>query len=201
MPKPIVVYGFETSNNFKVRIALRYKGIPFEFRTIDPADRTVPMQLTGQPLTPVLTHGDVVMFDSAAILRYLDANFPDTPRLFGGDYDTLREIEAWEGWARTELAAPLMIMVHQRLAGRDDASERQRAQELLEAACERLESRLSEHQWLVADRLTGADVTCAPVIYRVQVAGILPLPSEIDHTIAWMERVIEYDAGPCAPGE
>ena len=83
MSSPLVIHGFETSNNFKVRVALGYKGIPYEFRTIDPSDRDEIHRLTGQFLTPVLQHGDVVLFDSAAILRYLEANFRDTPRIYG----------------------------------------------------------------------------------------------------------------------
>ncbi|MCP3977966.1 MAG: glutathione S-transferase family protein [bacterium] len=39
MTPEIAVYGFETSNNMKVRIALGYKEIPYEFHTIDPRDR------------------------------------------------------------------------------------------------------------------------------------------------------------------
>ena len=35
---PVIVYGFETSNNMKVRVALGYKGIPYQFKAIDPAD-------------------------------------------------------------------------------------------------------------------------------------------------------------------
>lgn len=196
MPEPVVIHGFETSNNYKVRVALGYKGIPFEFRTIDPADRSVPMQLSGQPMTPVMVHGDVVMFDSAAILRYLDANFPETPRLFGPGYQTHREIESWEGWGRTELAEPLMMMVRRRIAGLpDDPHERQVATELLAGACERLEGSLTGHDWLVEDRITAADVTCGPVIYRLQASQILELPDNIERTQEWMQRVMDLDRG------
>ena len=39
MSTDVVVHGFETSNNMKVRVALGYKGIPYQFRTIQPQDR------------------------------------------------------------------------------------------------------------------------------------------------------------------
>lgn len=195
MADTVVVYGFETSNNFKVRVGLGYKGIPYEFRSIDPADRTEPMRLTGQPMTPVMVHGDVALFDSAAILRYLDANFPDTPQLYGGGYETLREIESWEGWARTEMAAPLLTMVRQYISGKKDPEATEIAVGRLSMVCARLESRLSDHEWLVDNRITAADVTCAPVIHRVRVAQILPLPEGLDHTREWTARMMEYDAG------
>jgi len=195
MAEPLIVYGFETSNNFKVRVGLGYKGIPYEFRTIEPSDRTEPMRLTGQPMTPVMVHGDVVLFDSAAILRYLDANFPDTPQLYGGGYETLREIESWEGWARTEMAAPLLTVVRQRISGVEDPAAREEAIGQMSSVCARLESRLADHEWLVGDQMTAADVTCAPVIHRVRVADILPLPAALEHTLAWTARVMQYDSG------
>ncbi|MHC5062950.1 MAG: glutathione S-transferase family protein, partial [Planctomycetota bacterium] len=77
MSSKVQVYGFETSNNMKVRVALGYKGIPYEFKSIDPADRSRIQDLSGQFLTPVLVHGEQVVADSAAILRYLDLAFPE----------------------------------------------------------------------------------------------------------------------------
>lgn len=84
--RPIVIHGFETSNNLKVRAALEYKGLPYEFRTIEPRDRTELVRRLGQFLTPVMEHGETLLVDSGAILRYLDANFPKTPKLFGGSH-------------------------------------------------------------------------------------------------------------------
>ena len=107
MVNKVVVYGFETSNNMKVRVALGFKGIDYEFRSIEPRDRADLVRVSGQNLTPVLVHGGCVLFDSAAILRYLDANFPGTPKLFGDSHRQQWEIEDWELFARTELAATI----------------------------------------------------------------------------------------------
>ena len=175
MPDPLVVYGFETSNNFKVRVALGFK------------------RLSGQPMTPVLRHGDTVIFDSAAILRYLEANFLDSPRLFSEDYETMRDIERWESFSRGEMAEPLLIMVRQRLAGRDDPAEAERAAELFAKAVLRLERRLASHPWLVGGHMTAADVSAGAVVYRVQASGLLPLPDGITGTLGWADRVIAHD--------
>jgi len=195
MSDAVIVYGFETSNNFKVRVALGYKDIPYEFRTIAPNDRSAVIEASGQPFTPVLLHGTIVVPDSAAILRYLDANFRATPQLFSSDYDELREIEEWESWGRSTLARPLLMLVRQRRAGRDDPAEHKKAAQLLGSACRRLEERLGDNTWLVGARLTAADVTCAPVMYRISESGMLPLPGNLDATLGWMRRVMAYDAG------
>lgn len=193
MAEQITIYGFETSNNMKVRIALKHKGIPFTFETIDPADRSEIVRLTGQPLTPVLVHGSSVLFDSAAILRYLDANFPDTPRLFAGSRERIWEIEEWEGFARHELAAGMKMMLPLRLAGEEDTEVAAHAQELFEEATAKLEERLAEGEWLMGDEITAADITAAPVVFRTEKAGFATLPAGRDRTRAWMDRVMAFD--------
>lgn len=69
-------------NNIKVRMALRFKGIDFEQVIVDPMDRAPVIEVSGQELTPVIEDRGIVLNDSEAILQYLDANYPDTPRLF-----------------------------------------------------------------------------------------------------------------------
>ncbi|HJO04460.1 MAG TPA: glutathione S-transferase N-terminal domain-containing protein [Acidobacteriota bacterium] len=46
----MIVYGFETSNNYKVRVALGAKDLAYEFRTIDPGDRSTIVEASGHSL-------------------------------------------------------------------------------------------------------------------------------------------------------
>lgn len=196
MTRPLVIHGFETSNNMKVRVALGYKGIEHVFRTIDPARRDEVREISGQHLTPVMQHGDVVLFDSAAILRYLEANFPRTPRLFGRTRDEQWAIEDWELFARAVLAAPMMEVVHRRVSGGvvDDAMT-QRCGAALADAVEHLATGLAGGDWLVGEAMTAADVTAAPVVHRIRSAGMLPLPAAADPLMPWVDRVMAHDAG------
>jgi glutathione S-transferase len=196
MTRTLVVHGFETSNNMKVRVALGYKAIAYVFRTIDPSDRSAVVALSGQHLTPVMEHGDVVLFDSAAILRYLDANFPDTPRLFGTSRDEQWEIEDWELFARTRLAGPMLAVVHRRASGVVvDEALQERCGADFAAAARDLAQRLAGREWLVGDALSAADVAAAPVLHRVQLAGFFPMPPEAEALRPWRERVMAFD-GP-----
>jgi glutathione S-transferase len=196
MADKVVIYGFETSINFKVRVGLGYKGIPFEFVTIDPKDRSEIQRLSGQPFTPVMVHGDVVLFDSAAILRYLDANFPGTPRLFGGDHATMRQIEDWEFFGRVDLHQPLSIMVKQRISGIEDLDATAQAAVLFAAGTERIEEHLRHREWLVGDAMTAADVTVASVVRRVREMGAFEVPEDRPRTYAWTARIMAHDPGP-----
>ena len=188
--REMVIYGFETSNNLKVRLALLYKGIEHEFHPIDPADRSKVVEVSGQFLTPVMVHGTTVLFDSGAILRYLDANFPRTPKLFGNDRDEQWAIEDWERFGRGPLAEPMMRVVHARVAGHavDDAM-REHAVRDLAAAVRQLAQGLEGRRWLVGEDMSAADITCGAVIERLRRSGTLPLPADAQTVLALAERV------------
>jgi glutathione S-transferase len=194
MSEEVVVHGFETSNNMKVRVALGYKQIPYRFSSIDPGDRETIVRLSGQHLTPVLQHGQVVLSDSAAILRYLEANFPDRPRLFGNSVAEQWAIEDWELFARTELAGPLMEVVHTRVTGGEvDDALIARCSAAFDAAVAKLALGLSDRRWLVGDALTAADITAGAVMHRIRLAGMFPLPAAVDPLLPWIDGVMSYD--------
>jgi glutathione S-transferase len=190
----VIIHGFETSNNIKVRIALGYKDIPYTFHTIDPADRAEILRLSGQRLTPILVHGDRVLFDSAAILRYLEANFRDRPPLFGSSLAEQWAIENLELFARHTLAAPMMEIVHHRVPGGvvDDAMQARCTAAFMEAAGT-LMGKLAGRTWLIGESMSAADVTAAAVMYRVRQAQLFgPFPG-IEEIREWEDRVTAFD--------
>lgn len=193
----VIVYGFETSNNMKVRVALGYKGIPYEFRTIRPSERAEIVRVSGQFLTPVMVHGEAVLFDSAAILRYLEATFPDTPKLFGSSHAEQWAIEDHELFARAILAGPMMEIVHTRVVGGEvDDAMHARCSARFAAESATLADRLDGRDWLVGDSMTAADVTAAAVMHRVRSSGLFPWPARAVELEPWIDRVMAYDRPP-----
>ncbi len=93
-------------NNVKVRLALRYKGIPFEAVAVDPSDRSSLVAVTGQELSPVIEDRGIVLNDSEAILHYVDANYRDTPRLWPAGRDDRKRCEAWHRTLDERVARP-----------------------------------------------------------------------------------------------
>lgn len=197
MPPAVVVHGFETSNNVKVRVALGYKSIEYEFRTIDPARRDEILRISGQHLTPVLQHGDRVVFDSAAILRYLEMAFPDTPRLLGSSRGEQWEIEDWELFARATLAGPMMDVIHNRAnqTPLDDAATAACSERFREALS-KFTARLAGREWLVGNCMSVADINAACIVQRVRNVELFPFPSQADSLLPWVERVVGHD-GVC----
>jgi len=197
-------------NNVKVRIALGYKGLdyvrePFEFEGF-PGDRSELVALSTQPRTPVLKHGETVVFDSGAILRYLDANFPDTSRLFSEDYAEMGEIEEWELWARTDLYSHVGTVFGQIFASPPDAAVLRRACEAMHEATGRIEAALERAPFLLGDAMKAADVVSAPMVNLAMISDSaetgpilgffrehFQLGEGRERTREWVRRVMAYD--------
>jgi glutathione S-transferase len=206
--KEIVLFDLAASpNNMKARIALNFKGLPFKKIPVDPMDRAPIIEASGQPLTPVLLHGDTVVYDSRAILRYLDSNFRDTPPLFSDDKDTMNAIERFEKFARNALSEGVGIVFNEALSGDPDLEACRRASDLLHEGSGEIEERLKDSEWVIDNRMTAADVTAAPIVFL----GMLPpeigktgpiaqffvdnfkLGEDRERTRAWAMRVMAYD--------
>ncbi|EJT97555.1 hypothetical protein DACRYDRAFT_24949 [Dacryopinax primogenitus] len=80
-------------NLWKVRLALRYKGIPFEtvwltYPDIKPTIGQHCQQGEEAPTLPTIQHGDVWVYDSWSIIQYLEKTFPSTPSLLYPNLET-----------------------------------------------------------------------------------------------------------------
>ena len=158
----IVLYNLQPSpNSKKVRLALGYKGISYETVQVDPMERAAVLEVSGQPLTPVLKHGDTVIFDSSAILRYLEANVKREPRLYSEDYDTMQAIERWENNGRSEFGPHVGSLFGQFFSGSPDASSLEKAGSAFNEAARRLEKSLNSDGYLVGAAPTAGDISCA----------------------------------------
>lgn len=208
MSDALKLYNLQPSpNNMKARIALAYKGLKYEKIDVHPQERATVIEVSGQPLTPVLTHGNRVIFDSAAILRYLDANFRDTPRIFSADYHTMQQIERWEAVGRNECIKAVGMIFGQLFAETKDFDQCIQASHLLHSSTAKVEETLQNQAWLVGDSMSAADITIAPAVFYgmlpQQVAEGNPLAKFFyDHlklgegrekTREWVMRVMAYD--------
>jgi glutathione S-transferase len=168
-------------NNTKIQIALAYKQIPYEIDAIagnDPETIAKLVKLSGQPLTPILKHNDTVLYDSGAILRYIDANF-DGPRLFSADRDEMKAIEGWEAFQKTEVMAamrPAFEVFFGGISGAQADACIERANAAINKVTAQVEERLASQaaagsDWLVGDTMTAADICVASVL------GLADLPA------------------------
>jgi len=110
-------------NNTKVRMALRFKGIEFEGLPVDPRERQPLLDLTGQANSPAIQDRGIVLNDSEAILQYLDANYPETPRLFPRLKAGRRECDQWKQQLDERVAAAWFPLFAYSIGRRDELDE------------------------------------------------------------------------------
>lgn len=96
-------------NSWRVRLALLHKGLPFEVKDVlftGIAD----IRPGGDKLTiPTIAHAGRFVTDSWAIVQYLDATFPDTPRLLTPQ--SMPVVKFFQYWVQTALHGPIARMV------------------------------------------------------------------------------------------
>jgi glutathione S-transferase len=86
-----------STNVERVSLALAHKGLDVEWIDVDPGDRSPVEEVSGQPLVPVLVDDGRVVFDSTAILRYLEDLQPE-PALFPRDEARRAELDVFLDW-------------------------------------------------------------------------------------------------------
>ncbi len=202
-------------NCAKPRLALGIKRIACDFVEVPFDDRRQVLAVSKQPLVPVLKHGDAVIFDSGAIIRYLDANFPGA-HLFADTREGIYAIERWERFGNERLGGMEGVVG---LVGRQimngpnpQPALTKKANELLVTCASEVEETLATQDYLLGDAPNAADCTVAPwMAFGLLDADAMPaesplrffasqlsLPVRFTRTIAWVERMQALDAAPAA---
>ncbi len=76
----ILLYGFPYSTNMeRIQLALGHKELDAEYIPVPDDDRSLVREVSGQDMVPVIDHGGTIVYDSPAILEYLDEQFPELP--------------------------------------------------------------------------------------------------------------------------
>ena len=151
-------------NNIKVRAAMGFLGLPYRQELMDREDRSALVEASGQPLTPVLMDGDLAIFDSGAILRYLHSTTPGSS-LFPSEADAMRKVDRWEAMARFGVKDSLGAM-YAMFFGRIPTPEggHAAATRALLAHTEGLEKALADRPYLMGDAPNAVDFTWAGVL-------------------------------------
>jgi len=125
-------------------------------------------------MVPVLQDGDLVLWESNVIVRYLCAR-DVTGQLFPGSAAERFRAEQWMDWQQTTLNPAGRDAFLQRVrvpaAQRDErriASSVAATEPLLDL----LDAQLSRHAWLAGDRLTMADIPVACEMHRWRGLGL-----------------------------
>lgn len=195
----ITVHGRATSSNVQIVMwAIGELNLPHKRLDVGGSfgGNDMPEYLAMNPngLVPTIQDGDLTMFESAAILRYLGAKYADEP-FWPKDAGRRGRLDEWAEWGRTSFTPPMVQIFGQLVRVRE--SERNAATiAALEAQLRRLagiaDKRIGDGPWLAGADFTFADIPFAHQLYRY---FTMPFDrAETPNLIAYYERLKERPA-------
>lgn len=164
-----------STNVERVALALGHKGVAVEWVDVDPADRGEVERLSGQSLVPVLEDGGTVVFDSTAILRYLEERHPEPP-LYPADPARRAELDIFVDWFNRVWKRPPNELYVELTRPEPDAARVDRLSLALAGALPLFDDLLGGRDYLFGDEFSAADCAAFPFLKY----AVLPLPDGDD---------------------
>ena len=206
MNYPIVYCVSGSPYAWQVLLTLEVKRMNYASRLLEASkgDLKKPEYLALNPRgrVPTLKDGDFVLYESLAIMAYLDRKRPDPP-LFGGTAEETARI--WRSISEyfSYMDARVSRIVGPLYFGKagEKADDIRAAATEVHVELERLDQSLRDSRWLGGgDALCAADIAIYPFVKSLARAaskdeakplelGILPLESRYRNLAGWMQRV------------
>jgi glutathione S-transferase len=198
-------WGSGSPYSWRVQLALELKRLPYVSHLLhfDLQEHKAPHMLAMNPRgrLPVLKDGDYVVFESLAVLYYLDLKYP-APPIFGRSPEEagviMRVIDEFQAYTESSL----MGIVRALLYGRTPrlGEELTQAMHLVAGEARTIEGRLSRSDWIVGETVSAADLVIYPFIRLLNRSLMRPeaqelsarfMPAEVHYPslAKWMQRV------------
>jgi glutathione S-transferase len=159
------------------------------------------LKLNPRGKVPTLKDGNFVLYESIAIMAYLDRKYPDPP-LFGKTpeeagliWRVISECESYLVGEGNKVVRPMFFG-----KGLERVDEIQQAAQAIRQELQSIDACLARSSWLIGEQISAADITVFPLVQLLLRAaskeaaqpfnlGLLPL-SEIYPSIArWVQRI------------
>jgi glutathione S-transferase len=190
---------------WRVMLTLELKRLTYESKLLEFSKgehkATEYLKLNPRGKVPTLRDGDFVLYESLAIMAYLDKKHPDLP-IFGTSpeetgliWRTISETESYLLDAGNKLIRPIFFG-----KGLDKVDEIQGAAATIRQELKRIDAALANSRWLVGGQISAADIVLFPLIQILARAaskeaalpldlGLLPLKETFPKIAAWVERI------------
>jgi glutathione S-transferase len=190
---------------WRVMLTLEIKGLAYESKLLEfsKGEHKAPdyLRLNPRGKVPTLQDDDFVLYESHAIMMYLDRRYPEppifgsTPQETGLIWQSISETESYLTAAANNLVRPIFFG-----KGLDKTEELQQAAETIRQEFKTLDQRLTHSRWLVGDQLSAADISVFPLTQLILRAAnkeaaqplnltLLPFDQTYPHVGSWIQRI------------
>jgi glutathione S-transferase len=198
-------WGSGSPFSWRVLLALEHKRLRYDSQLLqfDKQEHQSPQMLRLNPRgrVPVLKDDDYVVFESVAVLYYLDVKYPEFP-IFGLTPEEagviMRVICEFQAYAEPALAQITEAIFADRVAPQLD--ELTDAMHVVAREARTIEGRLSKEQWIVGEHYTATDMVIFPWIQLLRRAldrdagaelraRFLPMDRNYPALARWIARI------------
>jgi glutathione S-transferase len=198
-------WGSGSPYSWRVLLALEHKKLTYESQVLhfDKQEHQSPQMLKLNPRgrLPVLKDGDYVVFESVAILYYLDLKYPQPP-IFGMSPEEagviMRVICEFQAYAESSVSMIIDAIFSDRVA--EDIDALTDAMHVVAREARTIEGRLSKEQWIVGTNYTALDMVIFPWIQLLRRAlnrdsaaelraRFLPMERNYPALARWIDRI------------
>lgn len=145
-------------------------------------------------LVPVIRDGDVTMFESNAIVRYLAARFrPGVLR--PADHKSLALAEQWMEWQQQNFAPHVTAIFMNTVRGAPEnynAAAVKAAEDQAADAARIADRWIARHDWFAGPDFSFGDIVMGAVFWRYM--GLSCLKPDTPHLLEWLEALEQRDA-------
>jgi glutathione S-transferase len=145
-------------------------------------------------LVPVIRDGDVTMFESNAIVRYLAARFR-AGVLRPAEHRSLAMAEQWMEWAQVNVAPLVSTLFVNRVRSLPEnrntaaaAAAETQAAEAMKVA----DAWLAQHDWFAGNAFSFGDIVMGALLWRYM--GVPCARPQTPHLMEWLDALQEREA-------
>lgn len=173
----------------RVRMVLAEKGVTVDVVDVDPNNKPEDLnELNPYGSLPTLVDRDLVLYESMVIMEYLDERFPHPPLL--PVYPVARAMSRlWMHRIQRDWCADLDVL----LVGKGREANINKARKNLRDGLISVAPIFAEKPFFMSDEFTLVDCCVAPILWRLEVAGIQLPDKQARPMIKYMERLFERD--------
>lgn len=190
---------------WRVMLTLEIKKLPYQSKLLQFSEgqhKTAEyLKLNPRGKVPTLKDGDFALYESLAIMVYLDRKYPE-PQLFGKSpeqtgliWRTILECESYLMSANDKVVRPIFFG-----KGLDRVDEIAQAAQSIRDELKSLDGRLSRDNWLVGEEISAADIAVFPAVQLLLRAaskdaaqplnlGVLPFAQNFANLAKWTQRI------------